>query len=77
MQPSFDYKVFTSGRDVRRRGGTAGLSTVGGHRKLWKLGNGTSQLGNCGDLSGDVRKKINTNLSLTPAPREAIYKVRN
>jgi hypothetical protein len=36
------------------------------------LEKGTSQLENCGHLSGEVRKKINTNLSLTPAPHDAI-----
>lgn len=77
MQPSFDYKLFISGRDVRRRKGTAGVSTVGGYHKLWKLGKGTFQLGNCGDLSGEVKKKINMNLSLTPTPHDVIYKIRD
>lgn len=67
----------TAGRDVRRRKGAAGFSTVGGYHELWKLEKVTSQLGNCSDLSGEVRKKINTNLTLTPAPHDAIYKVRN
>lgn len=77
VQPSLDYRLFISGRSVRRRKGTAGVLTVGGYHMLWKLGKGTFQLGNCGDLSGEVRKKINTNLSLTPAPHDVIYKVRD
>lgn len=77
MRPSFDYRLFISGRSVRRRKGTAGVSTVGGYHTLWKLGKGTFQLGNCGDLSGEVRKKINTNLSLSPTPHDVIYKIRD
>lgn len=44
FRPSFDYKIFISGNDVRIRKSTAGFSALGGYHKLWKLEKASSNL---------------------------------